>query len=158
MARALIQATAVAVAIDPDGPLCGALLVGPSGCGKSSLALALIETCAWRRTSLVGDDAVFVGVEDGRVFAERPDTIAGLIEVRGFGPLRVRSTPRAPLLAAFDLNGAPERLPTPQMRRFGEAELACRPFAAAPEGAARLKVILRAILAKEAQAPPAGAH
>lgn len=103
--------TAVAVAVDREGPLAGVLLLGPSGSGKSSLAIGLIETCRWGRTVLVADDQVILTSGTEGLFATAPARLAGLIEVRGFGVVRVSSAPTVRLQAAFDLGEAAERLP-----------------------------------------------
>lgn len=75
----------------------GVLVAGPSGSGKSLLALSLIEA-AHRNgayASLVSDDQVWLSAEHGRVVAEAPKPIAGLIEVRGYGPTRMAFEARA---------------------------------------------------------------
>jgi len=144
---ALTHGVAVAVAVDPDGPLAGALLLGPSASGKSALALRLIEECPWRRTALVADDAVLLKGEGGRIIARAPERIAGLIEVRGFGPARVRRLEAAPMLAAFDLSAPESRLPEPAMREYAPGiALALWPFRAGEGGPARLRAALRSIL------------
>lgn len=108
----LLHATAAAVAVDPDGPLAGALLVGPPGAGKSTLALQLVSRCPWRRTKLVADDAVRVtpAVRAGVDAAPQP-RIAGLVEVRGVGVAPVPHAARVRIVAVFDLARSPERLP-----------------------------------------------
>ena len=65
----------------------GILILGKSGSGKSELALDLIDQCILRGVPamLVGDDQLFVEVAGDAVIARVPDTIAGLIEVRGSG-------------------------------------------------------------------------
>jgi hypothetical protein len=147
----LVHAVALAVAADADGPLCGALLLGDAGAGKSSLALALIETCPWRRTALVADDAVLIEVKGRGLTARAPGAIAGLIEVRGFGPAHVRSIPAAPITAAFDLGAASERVPEPGMfQPFADGPTApLFPFRADSGDLAaphRLRLIIRTIL------------
>ena len=146
----LVHATAAAVALDPDGPLVGALLIGASGSGKSALALALIEHCPFRRSALVSDDAVLIDAAGERLIARAPQVLSGRIEVRGYGPAPVRTAPATGLLAAFELARDAPRLPEPAMKAFAGANLPCWPLAAGdPTGAAcRLRVILRAILAR----------
>lgn len=143
----LVHGAAVAVAVDADGPLAGALLLGPSGYGKSRLALALIETCPWRRTALIADDAVLISAQAGGVVARAPETIAGLIEIRGFGPAAVRRVAAARLLAGFDLAAPASRFPDPEMRPFGEGvALSVWPFRPGEGSAFRLRAALRSIL------------
>ncbi|HTV67490.1 MAG TPA: HPr kinase/phosphorylase [Rhizobiaceae bacterium] len=66
----------------------GLLITGPSGSGKTALALALID--AWRAqgqfSRLIADDQVLLSVSHGRLIAQTPDAIAGLVEVFGIGP------------------------------------------------------------------------
>lgn len=114
-APAIIHAVALGLAVDADGPFAGVLLFGPSGAGKSSLALAAIDSCPFRRSALIADDAVIVSVAgNGRLAARAPATIRGLIEVRGVGPVEVRSISEGGLVAAFDLGAAAERTPEPR--------------------------------------------
>ncbi|MEO5336584.1 MAG: HPr kinase/phosphatase C-terminal domain-containing protein [Magnetospirillum sp. WYHS-4] len=89
----------------------GLLLRGPSGGGKSDLALRLIDAGA----RLVADDYADLEVKGGRLVATAPETIAGLIEVRGIGVLRVGCLPEAPVALVVDLvpAGAVDRLPEP---------------------------------------------
>lgn len=155
----LAHAVAVAVALDPDGPLAGAILFGPSGSGKSSLALHLIERCPHRRTALVADDAVLLSVgADGRLLASAPIPLTGLIEIRGFGVAGVRAMPAAHLIVGFDLVADAARMPEPAAKTFAGAHLPCWPLVAGDLGAAalRLRVILRAILARNGAAAGGG--
>lgn len=65
----------------------GVLLRGPSGAGKSVLALALLDRWEGRGLPafLVSDDRVVL-VQTGRHLAmQAPETLAGLIELRGRG-------------------------------------------------------------------------
>lgn len=155
MDRELLHATAVAVAIDPDGPLLGALLLGSSGHGKSTIALELVEICPFRRSGLVSDDVTLVVARGGALFAEAPKGATGLIEIRGFGPARARAAPAVALFAGFDLAAASERLPDPAVRATAGGALKVWPFTAGPAAAARIRVILREILAK-GSVPPRG--
>lgn len=106
--RLLMHATAIAV----DGD--AVLLRGPSGAGKSDLALRLIETGA----RLVADDQTRV-VRRGRgLIATAPAALAGLLEVRGVGILKLargQLLSRAPLSLLVDLVPVDrvERLPEP---------------------------------------------
>jgi len=69
----------------------GILITGPSGSGKSALALLLIDRFAQRRTfaRLVSDDQLLLSAHAGRLLCRAPEPIAGLIEVRGLGPVPV---------------------------------------------------------------------
>lgn len=92
------------------------LIRGPSGAGKSDLALRLIDAGA----TLVSDDQTELAVENGRLFASAPATIAGLIEVRGLGLVRLPHRDRVPVGLAVDLDTANdiERLPEPMAAAF----------------------------------------
>jgi HPr kinase/phosphorylase len=90
------------------------LLRGPSGAGKSDLALRLIE----RGGRLVADDQIELVRRGKSVIATSPTRIAGLIEVRGVGIMKLardQLVARAPVVLLVDL--APperiERLPEP---------------------------------------------
>lgn len=104
-----IHATAIAVGTR------GLLFVGPSGCGKSMLALACLAAArrAGAFAALVADDQVFIRRAGNRLIAERPASIAGLIEIRGSGIAEVASIAKASLdLAIRPLAGnEAERLP-----------------------------------------------
>ncbi|HEV8027008.1 MAG TPA: HPr kinase/phosphatase C-terminal domain-containing protein [Stellaceae bacterium] len=122
----------------------GVLLRGPSGSGKSDLALRLIDQGA----RLVADDQTELRFIGGALRLSAPSTIAGQIEVRGVGILRVDSVKSAPLRLVVDLvaNDAVERLPEPLTCEF----LGCRvprlrlaPFEAS--AAAKLRLALRAL-------------
>jgi serine kinase of HPr protein (carbohydrate metabolism regulator) len=117
----------------------GVLLRGPSGGGKSDLALRLMEGGA----RLVADDYVDLEVRGGRLVATAPETIAGLIEARGIGLLRVGNLPEAPVALVVDLvpAGAVERLPEPaHCTDFGLSLPLVRldPFQASATGKVRL--------------------
>ena len=59
----------------------GILLLGESGTGKSDLALRLME----RGAKLVADDRVELFARDNLLMARAPETLSGLMEVRGAG-------------------------------------------------------------------------
>ncbi len=83
------------------------LLVGPSGAGKSDLALRLID----RGAKLISDDRTELTVVDGRLLAAAPATIAGKIEVRGLGIIKVASVSEIPVALVITLGDAVERMP-----------------------------------------------
>ncbi len=108
-----IHATAVALSI--GGLWQAALLRGPSGSGKSDLALRLIEIGG----RLVADDRTDLVVEDGRLIARPPLTLAGLVEARGVGVLRLPDEhvlAAAPVMLAIDLVAPAEVERTPEPR------------------------------------------
>jgi HPr kinase/phosphorylase len=86
----------------------GVVLLGPPGCGKSDLALRLIDGGA----RLVADDRVAIERCSDRLIARAPEAIAGLIEVRGLGIMRVDHCPASALGLVVVLGGPPPpRLP-----------------------------------------------
>ena len=97
------------------------LIAGPPGAGKSSLTLALVD----RGAGLIGDDAVSLHRADAdanagdRLIAAPPPQIAGLLELRGVGIIRLPVADPAPVALLLELGGAAgERLPdTPLPRR-----------------------------------------
>jgi HPr kinase/phosphorylase len=92
------------------------LIRGPSGSGKSRLALDLIEagrTGSLLFARLVGDDRVHLETANGRLLARAPAALAGLIEVRSVGVMRVGHEPSAVVgmvvdLAAVDAQRMPD--------------------------------------------------
>ena len=98
----LVHATAIAIEGD------AILLRGPPGAGKSDLALRLIDGGA----RLVADDQALLRRADNQVFVRAPAEIAGLIEVRGVGILRVDLISEAPIALVADL------VPSTQIERI----------------------------------------
>ena len=103
-----IHATAVIL----DGR--GVLIMGPSGAGKTDLAIRLIEAGG----TLVSDDRTLVRREAGRVVARAPESIAGKIELRGYGILDVAHEGQAEIDLVIDLKPGRdiERMPEPAER------------------------------------------
>lgn len=91
--REILHATAVAV----EGK--AVLIIGPSGSGKSALALDLIALGA----ELVSDDRTCVMREEDTLIARPPPSIAGLIEARGIGILRLPVREQAQIAFVVDL-------------------------------------------------------
>ncbi len=89
----------------------GVLIEGPSGAGKSDLALRALDQ-GW---SLVADDRTLVWASGRRLYGRAPDSLAGLIEVRGHGLLTVprRSFAAIALVARCLQPEAMERMPEP---------------------------------------------
>ena len=113
MTQTLHQASCVAI----GGR--GLMIEGPPGAGKSSLALALID----RGAALVGDDGLSLRGDGGRLLASPAPAIAGLMEMRNVGLIRlpfaenvpvglvIRLDPQAPRMVedadSIDLCGVP---------------------------------------------------
>src|SRR5579862_2274925 len=92
---AMILVHGTTVALEGEG----VLLRGPSGRGKSDLALRLIDGGA----RLVADDQTELSRGPNGLIARCPASIAGKIEVRGVGILRVAAMPSAPIRLVVDL-------------------------------------------------------
>ena len=89
-----------------DGLWRGVLIEGPSGAGKSDLALRALD----QGFRLVADDRVLVWADGGRLYGRAPDTLAGLIEVRGVDVLRVQPVAFCEIVLVARLQ-TPERIP-----------------------------------------------
>jgi serine kinase of HPr protein (carbohydrate metabolism regulator) len=76
-----LHATAIAL-----GPM-GFLIEGPSGCGKTSLALAAIDQMRSQNqfAVLVADDQCVLETANGKLIANCPPALTGLVEMRGLG-------------------------------------------------------------------------
>lgn len=86
----------------------GLLILGASGSGKSALAFQMMAFGAM----LVADDRTLLRDEGGRIVADAPEALRGLIEARGIGILRARAHGPVDLALAVDLDRVePERLP-----------------------------------------------
>jgi HPr kinase/phosphorylase len=81
------------------------LVVGPPGVGKSDLVLRLIA----RGFDLVADDQV--DIRDGIVSC--PTELAGLLEARGLGIVRLPHCEQAHLTLIVDLGMPSDRMPAP---------------------------------------------
>lgn len=85
------------------------MLAGPPGAGKSDLALRLIDSGA----VLVADDQCLLQREKDIVVASAPASIAGMIEIRHVGLVKMAFTtaPVALYVALGPFDGQLERLP-----------------------------------------------
>jgi serine kinase of HPr protein (carbohydrate metabolism regulator) len=113
-----VLANVSCVAVDgAEGPR-AVLIEGGPGSGKSSLALALID----RGAVLIGDDGVTLAPAGERLLASPPPKIAGMIEVRNVGLVRL-ATASAPLALVVRLDeGAPRHVDAAQrVERAGRA-------------------------------------
>ena len=129
----------------------GVLLRGPSGSGKSMLAALMME----RGARLVADDQVCLDVEDGMVTAQAPDTIAGKIELRGYGIETVDHVRRAVIRLVADLEDgdAGNRVPAAE-------DMTCTilgiglPRVALPRQLSEAALVLRVALARQCGEEP----
>ncbi len=121
------------------------LLRGPSASGKSRLALELIEAAragVLLFTRLVADDRVHLEAAGGRLLARPAAALAGLIEVRGVGLLRMAHEPSAVVGFVVDLAAADAtRLPAPDQRKADIDGIIVPRLAIAP-GATALPLVL----------------
>src|SRR3546814_619214 len=99
------------------------LLRGPSGSGKSDLAFRMIEAGC----RLVADDRTILTRDDARLIAAAPETIRGLIEIRGLGPVEMIPAAATPVVLVIDLVPQDEvpRLPDPQHETLLGIDLPC---------------------------------
>lgn len=104
----------------------GVLLTGPSGSGKSDLALRLLDTFGISSTALlVADDRVLVTGHAGRLMASPPPAIAGMLEIRGIGIVRLRYADSIDVALVVDLvdPASVPRLPERSTTRVAGIEL-----------------------------------
>lgn len=96
---------------------CGILIRGKPGSGKSDLALRLIDEPGYggsgnlARAELVADDQVEIRKSANTLVASAPQTLAGLLEIRGLGIVRRANLEKASLALVVDLDATAERLP-----------------------------------------------
>jgi serine kinase of HPr protein (carbohydrate metabolism regulator) len=125
-----------------------ALIRGPSGSGKSRLALELIaaaRTGLLPFARLVADDRVHLEVAGDRLLARPAEALAGLIEVRGAGLLRLAYEASAVVGFVVDLAAADAaRLPDAAGRK-AEIEGVWLPRLAVASGAPVLPGVLALI-------------
>ena len=128
----------------------GVVLRGPSGAGKSDLALRLIDDGA----ELVADDRVDLTAEGTRLFAAAPPALAGLLEARGIGILKIAYRTRAEVVVVVDLIAAgetAERLPDRHTATLAGVVLpATRLKAFEASAAAKVRLALRAAVGEAA--------
>lgn len=104
----------------------GVLIEGPSGAGKSDLALRALS----HGFRLVADDRVIIWADKGRLFGRAPDTLRGLIEIRGLDVVAVEPLPFCEIRLVIGL-GAAERIPDCATQTIAGIEiprLAVNPF------------------------------
>lgn len=116
------------------------LILGRSGAGKSGLALDLIAL----GSALISDDRTELRLIGDRIYAHPVASIAGRIEARGLGILRLPAAPPAPIKAVVDLDVLEtERLPTFRTRRLLDVDLPLLHKVDSPSFAAALSAYLR---------------
>jgi serine kinase of HPr protein (carbohydrate metabolism regulator) len=120
-----------------------ALLRGPSGCGKSDLALRMIDHGA----RLVADDYVELHARNRRLYATPPMELAGRLEVRGVGVVRLNHVQRARVGLVVDLvPQLAERMPRAHSIELEGIVLPLHTLAAFEDSApAKLRLLIRAL-------------
>lgn len=137
-----IHATAICI----DGR--AVLLMGPSGCGKSDLAIRLIDDGA----TLIADDRTDLRRDGDLLVAGTPKEIAGMIELRGIGLMRMDYVDGIPVELIAELIPPAERLPQQRFRDFlGVAVPVIRMSAFEPSSTARIRLALRNSLVEVAE-------
>lgn len=147
--RVTLHASCVALGDD------GILILGAPGSGKSDLVLQLLDRPGYGtgteliRGRLVSDDQTVIERRGTALFATSPQPLAGLLEIRGQGIVRVDHLPEARLTLVVRLMPAAEieRLPEPaQVNRI--AGLALPEIAIDPSkvtAVARIRAVLTAV-------------
>ena len=125
----------------------GVLIRGASGAGKSTLALQLIDAAGFGlgktllRAQLVADDQLCLQVKAGKLVANPPPALAGLLEIRGLGIMQVKFKKSVTVKLVVDLlpQKSIERLPEPSSQQteiegvsLPRITIAIGNFAAAP--------------------------
>ena len=96
-----------------------AVIRGPSGSGKSDLALRCLflakSSTAGHKIELVADDQVVLKLQESKIYASAPLSLAGCLEVRGLGILKIpyRSFLPVYLIIQLTCHEKIERFPDP---------------------------------------------
>ena len=129
---------ATAVALRSKGQWRAVLLRGPPGSGKSDLAIRVVQAGG----RLIADDQTHLARQRLALVASPPPSLAGMIEVRGVGIVRLARNQlmgRAPVALLVDLvppdkvERLPER-PTETLLEVAVPRLALAPFEASAVG------------------------
>jgi serine kinase of HPr protein (carbohydrate metabolism regulator) len=122
----------------------GVLIRGAPGSGKSDLAARLIDGGG----HLVADDRVDLAAREGALVASAPAAIAGLLEVRSVGILRMAHLTEATIGLIVDMVGQDdvERVPEPAFCDYmGVAVPLLRIWPFEPSAAAKVRFAVAAL-------------
>ena len=122
----------------------GVLFRGPTGSGKSDLALRLIDS----GSRLIADDYTELSLENAAIIARAPQTIRGLLEVRGIGILKIGGALQTSLGVMIDLVTPEqvERQPLDQSEELlGVHVPLFRLFPLEASGPAKVRLVVRQI-------------
>lgn len=144
--RVTLHASCVALGDD------GILILGPPGSGKSDLVLRLLDQPGYGtgreliRGRLVSDDQTVVERRGPALFATAPQPIAGLLEIRGQGIVKVDHLPEARLTLVVRLMPAAEIERLPEASRVNRIAGLALPEIAIDPGRAAAVARIRAVL------------
>jgi serine kinase of HPr protein (carbohydrate metabolism regulator) len=93
----------------------GILIKGVSGSGKTSLCLGLLEQAERRQIGcfFITDDQALISFKSGKIFASAPESIQGLVEIRGYGIIPYSNKTRTEISLVVELvdDATVERMP-----------------------------------------------
>ncbi len=105
----------------------GILILGPSGSGKTSLMMGLLERAKLENHEnfLISDDQTILSSNKQTLEASVPQTIAGLVEIRGYGIIPHKNKAKTNLKLVVDLveDEAIERMPEKHFFDYEETTL-----------------------------------
>ena len=95
---------------------CGVLIRGESGAGKSTLASLLMNNAKelGLKAKLISDDIVKINRKNDTIIASAPKNIFGLMEIRGYGVIKVKAIPSATIDCVIDIVDAAKLAPMPE--------------------------------------------
>ena len=85
--------------------MCGVLIRGKSGSGKSTLANLLLNNARELgiKAKLISDDIVNISQEKNTLIASAPKNTFGLMEIRGYGVIKVKAISSATINCVIDI-------------------------------------------------------
>lgn len=123
----------------------GVLILGDSGSGKSDLALRIIDAGG----VLIADDYVEIRIVNGEVYGHVPDSIKGMLEIRGVGLVNLTSVASTKIDLVLELSNREDitRLPEKSFYELNGVEVLSFNFDAFSASAiAKLRMICKMLL------------